>query len=156
MSEKIKLENKVEIRNRKASHEYHFMDSFIAGLVLKGTEIKSIRQQKVNMQDAWCLIENDKVIVKNMHISAYEKGSWLNHNPMRDRILLLRKNEIKKIDKKLLDQGTTLIPIRLFISERGFAKMEIVLAKGKKLFDKREDLREKDLKREANKTSLDW
>ena len=148
MAEKEKIEKIVNIRNKKASFEYHFLDTYSAGLVLQGTEIKSIRQQKVNFQDAYCYIDNGEIWVKNLHISHYGDGSWLNHQPLRERKLLLKKKEINKIDNKLDDQGVTLIPIRLFITDRGFAKMEIAVAKGKKLYDKREDLKEKDAKRE--------
>ena len=148
MPEKDKIEKIVNIRNKKASFEYHFLDTYSAGLVLQGTEIKSIRQQKVNFQDAYCYINNGEMWVKNLHISHYGDGSWLNHQPLRERKLLLKKKEINKIDTKLDDQGVTLIPIRLFITDRGFAKMEIAVAKGKKLYDKRDDLKEKDAKRE--------
>jgi SsrA-binding protein len=148
MAEREKIEKIVNIRNKKASFEYHFLDTYVAGIVLRGTEIKSIRQQKVNFQDSYCYIDNREVIIKNLHISTYGDGTWLNHTPMRDRKLLLKKKEILKIDKKLDDQGVTVIPSRIFITDRGFAKVEIAVAKGKKLHDKRDDLKEKDAKRE--------
>lgn len=154
MSEKLELAKKVDIKNKKASFEYFFLDTFVAGIMLRGTEIKSIRQQKVNMQDAYCYVHDNAVYVKNLHISAYDKGSYLNHDPLRERKLLLQKKEINKIVKKLTDQGTTLIPVRLFITDRGFAKLEIALAKGKKLYDKREDLKEKDAKRTLDRLKL--
>lgn len=144
----------VEIRNKKASFEYHFLDTYTAGIVLRGTEIKSIRQQKVNMQDAFAYVSNNELFIKNLHISAYEKGTYLNHEPLRERKLLLKKKEINKISKKLDDQGVTLIPIKLFVNERGLAKMEIAIAKGKKLYDKREDLKEKDAKRELERMNF--
>lgn len=145
---KDKIEKSVNIRNKKASFEYHFLETYTAGIVLRGTEIKSIRQQKVNMQDAYCYVQDNSLRIKNFHISSYESGSWLNHDPLRERILLLKKKEIKKITSSLEDQGITVIPTRIYISDRGFAKMEIAVAKGKKLYDKREDLKEKDAKRE--------
>lgn len=148
MAEKDKIEKTINIKNKKASFEYHFIDTYIAGLVLQGTEIKSLRQQKMNFQDAHCYISESEIFVKNLHISHYGNGSWLNHQPLRERKLLLKKKEINRISGKLDDQGITLIPIRLFISDRGFAKMEIAVAKGKKLHDKREDMKEKDAKRE--------
>lgn len=145
------LLKKVEIKNKRASFEYQFLDTYTAGIVLRGTEIKSIRQQKVNLQDAYCYVNEDGVFIKNMHISVYDKGTYLNHEPLRERRLLLLKKEINKITKKLDDQGISLIPIKLFITDRGFAKMEIAVAKGKKLFDKRDDLKEKDAKRELER-----
>jgi SsrA-binding protein len=154
MADKDKIEKIVNIRNKKASFEYQFLDTYVAGIVLGGTEIKSIRQQKVNMQDAYCFINGSEVFVKNLHISTYSNGTYLNHIPLRERKLLLKKKEIKKIEKKLDDQGITLIPTRLFINDRGFAKMEIALARGKKLFDKREDMKEKDAKRDLDRLKL--
>lgn len=148
---KDKIEKSVNIRNKKASFEYHFLETYTAGIMLRGTEIKSIRQQKVNMSDAYCFVSENAVKIKNFHISSYESGSWLNHDPLRERTLLLKKKEVHKIEKALDDQGTTLIPIRIFISDRGFAKIEIALAKGKKLYDKREDMKEKDAKKEIKK-----
>ncbi len=145
---KDKIEKSVNIRNKKASFEYHFLETYTAGIMLRGTEIKSIRQQKVNMSDAYCFVAENAIKIKNFHISSYESGSWLNHDPLRERTLLLKKKEVHKIEKALDDQGTTLIPIRIFISDRGFAKMEIALARGKKLYDKREDMKEKDAKRD--------
>ncbi|MDX2189601.1 MAG: SsrA-binding protein SmpB [Bacteroidota bacterium] len=148
MALKTKLEKNVNIQNRKASHEYFFIDKYTAGLALQGTEIKSIRQQKVNFQDAYCYINEGDVFVKSLHIAPYEEGTHYNHDPIRERKLLLKKKEIVKITKALQDQGVTLIPTRLFISDRGFAKLDIAIAKGKKLYDKRDDLKEKDAKRE--------
>jgi len=142
---------KVEIRNKRASFEYQFLDTYTAGIVLRGTEIKSIRQQKVNLQDAYCYVNEEGIFIKNMHISVYDKGTYLNHEPLRERRLLLQKKEINKIAKKLDDQGISLIPIKLFVSDRGFAKIEIAVAKGKKLYDKRDDLKEKDAKRELDR-----
>ncbi|MFN0047609.1 MAG: SsrA-binding protein SmpB [Cytophagales bacterium] len=145
------LAKNVEIKNKRASFEYQFIDTYTAGIALRGTEIKSIRQQKVNLQDAYCYVAEEGIFIKNMHISVYDKGTYLNHEPLRERRLLLQKKEINKITKKLDDQGIALIPVKLFISDRGFAKIIIAVAKGKKLFDKREDMKEKDAKRELDR-----
>jgi SsrA-binding protein len=148
------LAKNVEIKNKRASFEYQFIDTYTAGVALRGTEIKSIRQQKVNLSDAYCYVNEQGVFIKNMHISVYDKGTYLNHEPLRERKLLLQKKEINKIAKKLDDQGISLIPVKLFISDRGFAKIIIAVAKGKKLFDKREDMKEKDAKRELDRMKL--
>jgi len=144
---KDKIQKKVEILNRKASFEYQFLDTFTAGLVLSGTEIKSIRQGKVNLTDAYCLFHQQELFVRNMHISTYEQGTHYNHEPLRDRKLLLSKRELKKLQNELKNVGLTIIPIKLFISDKGYAKLNIALAKGKKLYDKREDIKERDVKR---------
>ncbi|WP_080053925.1 SsrA-binding protein SmpB [Spirosoma aerolatum] len=138
----------VDIRNRRASFEYSFLETYTAGIVLTGTEIKSIRQGKVNLQDAYCLIHNDELFIRQMSISVYTEGTYYNHEPLRDRKLLLTKREIKRLTEKLKDQGLTIVPVRLFTNERGFAKVEIALAKGKKLFDKRESIKERDVTRD--------
>lgn len=141
----------VNIKNRKASFEYEFLEKFVAGMALQGTEIKSIRESRVNLQEAYCTFYDDGLYVQNMHISAYEEGNIGNHEPLRKRKLLLKKKELGKLKVKLEEQGLTIIPIRLFISDRGFAKLEIALAKGKKLHDKRESIKEKDVKRELSR-----
>lgn len=141
----------VNIKNRKASFEYEFLEKYVAGLVLRGTEIKSIRESRVNLQEAYCTFYEDGLYVQNMHISAYEEGNVLNHEPLRRRKLLLKKKELAKLKVKLEEQGLTIIPLRLFMSDRGFAKIEIALAKGKKIHDKRESIKEKDVKRELSR-----
>jgi len=141
----------VNIRNKRASFDFHLLEKFTAGLQLTGTEIKSIRQGKASLNDAFCLFRKDELWVKNMHISEYEKGTYANHEPLRIRKLLLRKSELRKLDKKVREKGLTIIPLSVFISGRGFAKMEIALAKGKKVHDKRESIREKDTKRELDR-----
>lgn len=141
----------VNIRNKRASFDFHLLEKFTAGLQLTGTEIKSIRQGKASLSDAFCIFKKDELWVKNMHISEYEKGTYANHEPLRIRKLLLRKSELRKLDKKVREKGLTIIPISVFISGRGFAKMEIALAKGKKVHDKRESIREKDTKRELDR-----
>ncbi|GAB4140679.1 MAG: SsrA-binding protein [Bacteroidia bacterium] len=139
----------ISILNKRASFEYAFLEKFVAGMVLTGTEIKSIRMGKANITDGFCVIENGEVIARNIQINEYDKGTYYNHNPKRDRKLLLKKSEIRKLQNKLKDQGLTIVPVKLFISEKGWAKLEIALAKGKKLYDKREDIKKKDIERET-------
>ncbi len=141
----------VDIRNRRASFEYVFLETYTAGIVLTGTEIKSIRQGKVNLQDSYCLIHNDELFIRQMSISTYTEGTHYNHEPLRDRKLLLTKREIKKLTEKLKDQGLTIVPTRLFTNERGFAKVDIALAKGKKLYDKRDSIKEREVEREMHR-----
>ncbi len=144
---KENIEKHIEIRNRRASFEYFFIEKFTAGVMLMGTEIKSIRQGKVNLTDAYCLFLNEELYIRQMNISKYNEGTHYNHEPLRDRKLLLTKKEIKKLQNKLKDQGLTIVPTRMYISDRGFAKIDIALAKGKKLYDKRDSIKEKDVKR---------
>jgi SsrA-binding protein len=144
----------VNIKNKRASFEYEFIEKYTAGIALKGTEIKSIREGKVNLQDAYCYFNNDELYVKQMSISAYKQGTHFNHDPLRERKLLLTKREIKKLYSKSQDVGTTIIPTRLFISERGFAKLEIALGRGKKLHDKRDSIKERDVKREISRLKI--
>jgi len=150
-STKLKFEKIVNLRNKAASHNFHLLDFYTAGIVLRGSEIKVIRMQKVNMQDAYCQVLNGEIYIVNLHISAYEKESFNPHIPRADRKLLLSRREIDKIDKALKDQGMTLIPTRLFINDKGLAKLEIATARGKKLFDKREDIKAKDMDREMRR-----
>ena len=140
-------DSKINIRNKKASFEYAFIDKYVAGIQLNGTEIKSIRDSKASINEAYCFVKDSEIFVKNMHIAVYEAGSYNNHEPKRDRKLLLNKTEIRKIEKKMKDKGLTLIPLALFLNEKGIAKLEIAIGKGKKLYDKRESLKEQDSKR---------
>ena len=140
-------EGKIVAKNKRASFEYFLKDRFIAGIQLKGTEIKSIRDGKVNIADAYCAFSNDALVIRNMHIDEYTHASHYNHEPKRDRILLLNKSELNKLKKKLKNTGTTLVPTTLFISEKGWAKVEIALATGKKLHDKRDSIKDKEMKR---------
>lgn len=142
--------NDVNIVNRKASFEFHLLDKYIAGIQLTGTEIKSIRESKASIAEAYCLFINGELWVKNLNIAEYSKGSYNNHEPKRDRKLLLNKKELVKLSRKL-DKGLTIVSTRLFINEKGFAKLEIALAKGKKLFDKREDIKQKETKRDIDR-----
>ncbi|MCK5471470.1 MAG: SsrA-binding protein SmpB [Cyclobacteriaceae bacterium] len=148
MSKKEKNPNNINIRNKKATFEYHFIDKYVAGIVLQGSEIKSIREGKVNLQASYCVIHNREAFVKELHISPYKYASYNNHEPKRERKILLSKREIKKLAAKSQEQGLTIVPVRLFVTNRGLAKLEIALAKGKKIHDKRHDIKEKELKRE--------
>ena len=139
----------INIKNRKAEYEYHLLSTFTAGIVLTGTEIKSIRAGKVNLTDSYCSFINGELWAHNIHISEYANGSYNNHEPKRDRKLLLNKKELKKIQSKLNDRGMTIIPTRMWINENGYAKLDIALARGKKMFDKRESIKEKDQRRAA-------
>jgi len=145
------VKNQINIQNKKARFEYHLEDKFIAGVQLTGTEIKSIRNSKASIMEAYCVFENGEVFIRNMHIAAYENGSFYNHKPRGDRKLLLNRKEINKIEKFLKVKGNTIVPLRMFISEKGWAKLEIALARGKKLHDKRQDLKEKDDKRDMDR-----
>ena len=151
MNKKLDIAKTVNIKNKKASFEYAFLDTYVAGMVLKGTEIKSIRMGKVQMNDAYCLFDRGELYVTHLHISEYERGTVYNHEPTRLRKLLLKKRELSKLDAKLKDKGLTVIPVRLFVCDRGFAKLEIALAKGKKLYDKREGIKERDVQRELDR-----
>ena len=146
-----KLSNNIHIENRRAKFDYQFLEKFVAGMMLTGTEIKSIREGKAGLSDSYCYFKNNDLYIKNMHISEYSKGTHFNHDPLRERKLLLNKAEINKLEKKLKDQGLTIIPVKLFISENGYAKLEIALAKGKKEFDKRESIKKRDTEREISR-----
>lgn len=139
------------IKNKKASFEYSFIEDFTAGIVLTGTEIKSIRNSQANINDAYCTLINGELFIKGMHIAEYKEGSYNNHTAKRDRKLLLNKRELLKIAGLLRDKGLTIIPTRLFITDKGLAKLNISIAKGKKLFDKREDIKKKDTQREMDR-----
>lgn len=139
----------INIKNRKAEYEYHLLSTFTAGIVLTGTEIKSIRAGKVNLTDSYCSFINGELWAHNIHISEYANGSYNNHEPKRDRKLLLNRKELKKLQSKLNDRGMTIIPTRMWINENGYAKLDIALARGKKMFDKRDSIKEKDQRRAA-------
>lgn len=151
MTQKLKIERYINIKNRRASFEYQLLDSYVAGIVLQGTEIKSIRQGKVDLSDGYCFFENDELYVKELRIAPYEKGTYYNHSETRPRKLLLRKTELRKITIKSQDIGITLIPTRLFINDKGLAKLEFALARGKKLHDKRDSIKERDVKKELSR-----
>lgn len=149
-----KTQTNIQIKNRKAEFEYFLLTTYSAGIVLSGTEIKSIRTGKANITDAYCSFENGELWVHNMHISEYTHGSYNNHEPKRDRKLLLNAKEIKKLITKLNERGMTIIPTLLWINERGFAKLDIALARGKKMYDKRESIKAKDNKREMARADI--
>ena len=144
------------IRNRKARFEFQILEEYTAGMVLTGTEVKSLRAGKASLQEAYCYIDNEEVFVKSLNITPYEKGGYTNHDPVRVRKLLLKKKDIRKLRKRLDEKGLTLIPLKIFFNERNFAKMNIGLAKGKKLYDKRESLKEKDTKRELKRAMKEY
>lgn len=141
----------LNIRNKRARFEYHLNDIFHAGIQLTGTEVKSIRNGKASILEAYCISNNDEIWIRNMHITAYENGSFYNHKPRSDRKLLLNRKEINKIQSFLKTKGNTLIPLKLYLSENGWVKIEIACAIGKKIHDKRQDMREKDDKREIDR-----
>lgn len=137
----------INIKNKRATFDYELLDTFTAGIVLTGTEIKSIRLGKASLVDTFCILEKGELWVRNMNISEYFYGSYNNHAIRRDRKLLLNKKELKKIDRMVKETGYTIVPTRVFINDRGLAKMNIAVARGKKQYDKRQSLREKDDKR---------
>ena len=146
-----KPQQNISIKNRKASIKYELIERFVAGLKLVGTEIKSIRNGKVNLTDAYCTLIRGEMYVINLHIAEYELGTNNNHIAKRDRKLLLNKKEIEKLDKKVKESGLTIVPTKLFVNDRGLAKLEIALARGKKTYDKRETLKSKDAKRDIDR-----
>lgn len=141
----------VEIKNRKAEFQYFLLDQFEAGMVLTGTEIKSIRAGKANIAESYCKMKDGELWVINMNISPYANAGYAHHKERRERKLLLNRTELLKIGRKLKDTGITVVPIVVFINEKGWAKMRIALAKGKNFRDKREDVKEKDLRRESER-----
>lgn len=151
---KSRFTNDINIKNRQASFQYELIEKFVAGIALMGTEIKSIREGKVNLQDGFCFFNNGQVFAKGITITPYAQGTHYNHEAARERKLLLKKSEIGRLKGKVEEKGLTLVPIRLFINERGFAKLEIALARGKKTHDKRESIKERDVKRELNKLKI--
>ena len=141
----------INIKNRKASYSYQLIDKYTAGIVLLGTEIKSIRNNQANISDAHCIYIDNEMWVKNLHIDEYSNSGHKNHEPKRARKLLLNKLELNKIETKVKEKGMSIIPLRLFSNEKGKVKLEIALAKGKKTFDKRESIKEKDIKRDIQR-----
>jgi SsrA-binding protein len=141
----------ITIKNKKASHDYEFLEKFIAGIKLTGTEIKSIRAGKATLADSYCVFSDGELYIKGMHISEYWWGNLNNHDPLRERKILLKARELKKIERKVKETGLTIIVIKVFINERGLAKAEIAISKGKKEYDKRETLKRKDTERELDR-----
>jgi len=142
---------KIDVKNRRAGFEYHLLDSYTCGMILMGSEIKSIRAGGASINEAFCAFLGNDLIVRNMQINPYGTNVHFVHEPKRDRKLLLNQRELDKLRKKLKDVGMTIIPTRMYIAENGFAKLEIALAKGKKLFDKRESLKAKDVQRDMDR-----
>ena len=149
--EKKNNNNAINIKNKRAEHEYFLMDQFTAGIVLTGTEIKSIRNGKASLTDSYCTFKGDELFVVGMHIAEYERGSFNNHDPKRDRKLLLTARELRKLKNKVQEKGFTIVPVLLFINEKGLAKLDIALARGKHYYDKRESLKTKDSRRDIEK-----
>lgn len=141
----------MEIKNRSAFHEYFFDNKYVAGVVLVGTEVKSLREGKASFNDSYCIIHKGEIWLKSLHIAEYSHGTSNNHDPLRDRKLLLQKREISKIEGKLKEKGYTLIPLRIFFNEKNLIKVEIGLGKGKKLHDKRETIKKRDVEREMKR-----
>lgn len=138
----------IEIKNRKARFEFELQDDFIAGIQLLGTEIKSIRNGNASLNESYCVFQKDELYIRSLHVTEYEFGSDNNHNPKRDKKLLLKRQELDKLKKKVDEKGLTIVPLKLFINDKGLAKVKIALAQGKKLVDKRHSIKEKDTKRD--------
>jgi len=145
------MNNNIKIRNKRISWEYFLVEKLVAGIALTGTEIKSIRNGKASLAESYCYFENGELFVRNMHISEYSFGTYNNHLAKRDRKLLLNKRELKKFNRQVKEKSMTIVPVTLFINDRGLAKLEIALAKGKHFYDKRNTLKEKDHKREIDR-----
>ena len=141
----------MEIKNRSAFHEYFFDNKYVAGIVLTGTEVKSLRAGKASFNDSYCIIHKGEMWLKSLHIAEYSHGTVNNHDPVRDRKLLLQKREISKIESKLKEKGYTLIPLLIFFNDKNLIKVEIGLGKGKKLHDKRETIKKRDVEREMKR-----
>lgn len=155
MAKSNRFEKFVNIKNKKANFQFEFIDTYVTGVMLKGTEIKSIRESKVSLTEAFCLFLDGELYIRQMHISPYSMAASYNHVAVRDRKLLLKKKELEKLETKSAEKGLAIIPVRIFINDRGLAKMEIALARGKKTHDKRQDLKEKDAKRELQRMAFD-
>jgi SsrA-binding protein len=154
MTTKSRFSNDINIKNRQAGYEYELLDRYVAGMVLRGTEIKSIREGKVNLQDGYCYMNQGELFMKGVTITPYAQGTHYNHEAGRERKLLLKRSEIKKLEGKMEEKGLTVVPTRLFINDRGLAKIEIAVGRGKKLHDKRDSMRERDAKRELDRLKL--
>ena len=150
----MKTKNNISIKNRKASFEYSFLDTYVAGIQLVGVEIKSIRNGRVNLSEAFCVFQHGELYLKNTHISPYENAGYIKIDPLRDRKLLLNKQELRKLSESVSRMGLTLVPTKMFINERGLCKVEICLCQGKKNYDKRESLKEKDMKKSVRNLDL--
>ncbi|HHV08323.1 MAG TPA: SsrA-binding protein SmpB [Firmicutes bacterium] len=148
---KAKNKERIVASNRKARYDYFIMETYEAGLVLVGTEVKSLRESKASLRDSFARVENGEMFLYNMHISLYQKGGYVNHDPRRPRKLLLHKKEIQKLAAQVQEKGLTLVPLKVYFNEQGLAKVELALARGKKFYDKRDDLARRDAKREIER-----
>ena len=146
-----KAKSKIQVSNKRATFDYELLETYTAGIVLVGTEIKSVRAGKVSLQDAYCYFANGELYVKGMNIAQYFWGSWGQHEPARDRKLLLQKRELRHLSQAVKTKGQTIVAVRLFVSENGYAKLVIALARGKREFDKRQTIKEKDIRREMER-----
>jgi SsrA-binding protein len=143
------------VKNKKASYEYHILEKFVCGMVLQGSEVKSIRLGKASISEAYCYVKNGEVFVKNMHISEYKQSNkYDSHDPVRERKLLLKKKEIIKLSEKVSQKGLTIIPLAILLTDTGYMKLEIALAKGKHLYDKRETIKSRDLDLEIKRNKI--
>ena len=140
-----------EIKNRSAYHEYFIEDKYVAGMALVGTEVKSLREGRASFNDSYCFFMKGELFIRSLHISEYTKGTSNNHDPVRERKLLLNKKELRKIEAKIKEKGYTIVPLKIFFSEKGLAKIEVGLGKGKKLFDKRDSIKQRDVDREMKR-----
>ena len=154
MTKKSRFSNDINIKNKQATYRYELLDKYVAGMVLRGTEIKSIREGKVSLQEGHCYFNNGELFIKGININPYDQGTHYNHEAARERKLLLKGAELRRLEAKSEEKGLTIVPLRLFINDRGCAKLEIALAKGKKTHDKRESIKEKDLKRELGRVKF--
>lgn len=141
----------IDIRNRQAYHDFFIDDKYVAGLVLSGTEVKSLRLGRASFNDSYCYFNDGELWIKSLHIAEYSHGTSSNHDPVRERKLLLNKKELRKIETKIKEKGVTVVPLRIFFNEKGLAKIEVGLGKGKKLYDKRETIKQRDTQREMKK-----
>lgn len=150
------MKNNINIKNRKARFEYEILDKYIAGIKLAGTEIKSIREGKASIAESFCEFQNNELFVINMTVEQYSHATYFNHDPKNARKLLLNRRELRKLEKEIKQSGLTIVPLRVFINDRGLAKMQIALAKGKKLYDKRETIKERETKRRLDRIQKDF
>lgn len=150
------MKNSINIKNRKAKFEYEILDKYVAGIKLAGTEIKSIREGKASIAESFCEFSNGELFVINMTVEEYSHATYFNHNPKNARKLLLNKKELRKLEKEVKHSGLTIVPLRVFINERGLAKMQIALAKGKKLYDKRETIKDRESQRRLDRIKKDF
>ncbi len=150
------MKNKINIKNRKAKFNYEFLDKYTAGIKLAGTEIKAIREGKASIAESFCEFQDHELYVINMHVEEYSHASHFSHDPKSERKLLLQKRELRKLEKEVTNSGLTIIPLRLFINDRGLAKLQITLAKGKKLYDKRETIKNRESKRRLDRIQKEY